>query len=65
MIFEPDKLYKPTDPELRPIGTEGSLAIQRHKGIGPPFHKLGSRVYYKGSDLEAWVSDRRIEFKNE
>ena len=64
-IFDADRLYKSTDPELRPIGTPGSLAVQRHKGIGPPFHKLGSMVYYKGSDLEKWVSDRRIETRND
>ena len=63
-IFEPDRLYKSTDSELRPFGTPGSLAVQRHKGIGPPYHKLGSRVFYKGSDLEKWVEERRIETRN-
>ena len=61
MIFDPNKLYKSTDPELRPIGTEGSLAILRHRGEGPAYHKLGSRVYYKGCDLEKYVEERRIE----
>ena len=63
-IFELDRLYKSTDHELRPFGTPGSLAVQRHKGIGPPFHKLGSRVFYLGKDLEKWVGERRVEPKN-
>lgn len=31
----------------------------RHKGGGPPFIKVGRKVYYRRSDVEAWVESNR------
>ncbi len=28
-------------------------------GDGPPFYKLGGRVLYEQSDLEAWIASKR------
>lgn len=41
-----------------PVGTLGWL---RHQGHGPRFYKLGRRVVYKQSDVEAWLEERLAE----
>ncbi len=38
-----------------------SLRNMRHYGKGPAYHKLGSRVVYKISDLERYLAERRID----
>jgi predicted site-specific integrase-resolvase len=30
----------------------------RHRGIGPRWFKLGGRVVYKRSDVEAWMQEQ-------
>lgn len=60
-MFDSDKLYQPSDPALRSIATEGTLAVWRCKGQGPAFFKIGSRVAYRGADLNAWLQSRRVE----
>ena len=60
-MFESSKLYRATDPELSVIGAYQSLAKWRFEGRGPAFHKLGSRIVYKGSDLNSWVADQRVK----
>ncbi len=38
---------------------EGTLAVWRSTGrYGLPFVKVGSKVRYRRSDLEAWLADR-------
>ena len=60
-VFHPDRYYRPNDPKMRIIGTVGSLALQRHEGRGPPFYKLGARIFYKGADLNAYIEERRVD----
>ena len=36
--------------------TRGALAIMRHRGEGPKFVKVGSRVRYDWSDVEAYTA---------
>lgn len=31
------------------------LASLRHKGGGPVYVKLGRKVYYRQSDIDAWI----------
>jgi hypothetical protein len=38
-----------------------SMANMRHKGVGPAYHKLGSRIVYKIADLEKYMAERRID----
>jgi hypothetical protein len=38
-----------------------SLRNLRHYGRGPAYHKLGSRVVYKLSDLDKYLAERRID----
>jgi hypothetical protein len=37
-----------------------TLAKMRCRGGGPPYLKLGRRVVYVGSDLDGWLSGRRV-----
>jgi len=60
-LFDSDKLYRPSDPAMRAIATEGTLAVWRCKGQGPAFFKIGCRVAYRGADLNAWLDARRVE----
>lgn len=39
--------------------SERTLADWRHKGIGPPYVRVGPRqVRYRPSDLEAWLKSQ-------
>ena len=57
--FDPDRAYRPDD--LTEIATRSTLAKWRHYGRGPAFYKFGSRVLYRGSDLNQWVAAHRVE----
>ena len=35
-----------------------TLARWRHEGVGPTWVALGRRVYYRSSDLQAWIDSR-------
>ena len=35
-----------------------TLRFYRHKGTGPKSFKLGGRVVYKESDVEAWIEEQ-------
>jgi predicted DNA-binding transcriptional regulator AlpA len=45
--------------------TEGWLAKLRMKGDGPKFIKLGRKVRYARSDLDAWVAANRTASTSE
>lgn len=60
-IFEQDRTYILGDPELERIGSRAKLAQWRHQGVGPPYYKLGRKVLYHGSDLNAWARARRYD----
>jgi hypothetical protein len=38
-----------------PGTTDQSWAALRHKGTGPPYVKLGRKVYYRRADVQAWI----------
>lgn len=59
-VFEPERLYRATDPELAIIATPGTLAVWRHKGRGPTYIKLGNRVLYRGVTLNAYLEAREV-----
>ena len=59
--FEPDRYYLTSDPELALIGTRGTLAQWRHRGVGPRYTKFGNRVAYLGADLNAWLDAHIVE----
>ena len=60
-LFEQDRNYVLGDPELDIIGDRDKLAQWRHKGMGPPFYKLGRKIIYRGADLNAWAEANRVD----
>lgn len=60
-LFKNDKTYQPTDPEMTVLGDENKLNQWRHKGMGPPYYKVGRKVLYSGADLNAWLAAQRVE----
>ena len=60
-LFEHDRNYVLGDPELELIGDRAKLAQWRHKGVGPAFYRLGRKIVYRGTDLNAWADARRVE----
>lgn len=54
-LFEQERTYVLGDPELDLLGDRNMLAQWRHKNMGPPYYKLGRKIVYLGSDLNAWA----------
>ena len=44
--------------------TEQALAQRRFRGQGPPFIKAGRRVFYRWSDVNAWL-DANLREQND
>ena len=61
MKIDPERYYPPDAPELRPLGAVQTLARKRHEGKGCTYIKVGSRIFYRGSDVLAWLEARRVE----
>lgn len=60
-LFEQNRHYVLGDEELNLIGSVEKLAQWRHKGMGPAFYKLGRKIIYRGSDLNAWAEGQRVD----
>ena len=58
--FEDDRYYRPTDPDMRVLGTPGTLAQWRHRAVGPPYIKHGRRVLYLGKHLNGYLDERVV-----
>ena len=60
-MFDPDRLYPPSDPALRQIASRATLARWRHENRGPRYRKFGSKVAYTGSDLNDYINASTVE----
>ena len=60
-MFDPDKIYLNGDPDLLVLGRPSTLNHWRCEGQGPPYVRLGSRIGYKGADLNEWISSRTVQ----
>lgn len=40
--------------------TEGTLSTWRYLGKGPRYYKVGRRVVYRRSDLDAWLEAHAV-----
>jgi hypothetical protein len=60
-LFEDERCYVLGDPELEVIGNRGKLAQWRHRQVGPPYFKIGRKVIYRGTDLNTWLAEHRID----
>lgn len=59
-LFEDERNYLLGDPELELMGDREKLAQWRHKGMGPPYYKLGRKIVYAGADLNAWAESQKV-----
>ena len=60
-LFEDDRNYVLGDSELELLGDRDKLAQWRHKRMGPAFYRLGRKIIYRGSDLNAWAEGSRVD----
>lgn len=60
-IFDDDRVYFPEDPEMRVLGTREKLAQWRHRLTGPAFMRIGRRIGYHGTDLNAYLAAQRTD----
>jgi predicted DNA-binding transcriptional regulator AlpA len=37
-----------------------TLGQWRYLSVGPPYYKLGRRVYYSIAEIDAWLAARRV-----
>ena len=60
-MFDENRLYLANDPELlRTIAPYSTMAHWRSEMRGPAFIKMGHKVAYRGSDLNAWLEAQTI-----
>ncbi|WP_323765502.1 helix-turn-helix domain-containing protein [Marinovum sp.] len=64
-IFDQDRIFFPEDLELRVLGSVEKLAQWRHRNRGPAFIRIGRRIAYHGSDLNAYLNAQRVDPKGE
>ena len=66
-IFEANKLYLAADAALDCIATKTTMTAWRHRRQGPPYIKMNSgrrgRIAYLGSDLNAYLTKRRVSIE--
>ena len=60
-IFDCNRMYFPEDPELRVFGSTEKLAQWRHRKVGPAFIRIGRRIGYHGTDLNAYLFAQRTD----
>ncbi len=60
-LFNPNRSYVLGDQELDLIGDRDKLAQWRHKSMGPAFYRLGRKIIYRGTDLNAWAEANRVD----
>jgi hypothetical protein len=60
-IFDCDRMFFPEDPELRVLGSIEKLAQWRHRRVGPAFIRIGRRIGYHGTDLNAYLAAQRTD----
>ena len=60
-LFDQNRTYVLGDPDLDLMGDREKLAQWRHKGVGPPFYRLGRKIIYRGADLNEWAEAQRVE----
>ena len=54
-----ERLVAPTDLAEQLSVTVGQLAQMRYLGTGPEYVKVGTRVRYAPSDVQAWLAAQR------
>ena len=60
-MFDENRVYRASDSEVLALAPYSTLAHWRCEGRGPAYIKIGSRIAYRGSDLNRWLSARTVE----
>lgn len=60
-IYDQNRIYFPEDAELRVLGSVEKLAQWRHRNRGPAFMRIGRRIGYHGTDLNAYLTAQRVD----
>jgi hypothetical protein len=60
-IYDDDRIFFPEDPELRVLGSTEKLSQWRHRNTGPAFIRIGRRIGYHGTDLNAYLHAQRVD----
>ena len=60
-VFEDDRFYVTTDPELQLIGSRAALSQRRHRGDGPRYLRVGKKILYRGRDLNEFLEGCVVE----
>lgn len=60
-IFDQDRIFFPEDDDMRVFGSVAKLAQWRHRNCGPAFIRIGRRIGYHGTDLNAYLSAQRVD----
>ncbi|MDF1735169.1 MAG: helix-turn-helix domain-containing protein [Minwuia sp.] len=55
----PDPLLSPKNLAAQEKITKGWLDKARCRGDGPPFYRIGGRIYYRRSEYLAWLEQHR------
>lgn len=63
-VFQNDQTYVLGDSALDVLGSREKLAQWRHKRKGPAYYKLGRKIVYRGTDLNAWLEQNRTDPSN-
>lgn len=61
MEIEESKFYQPDDEVMKAIAAKQKLAQWRNEQRMLPYHQVGSRILYKGSDLLKLIESNRVE----
>lgn len=61
-LFDENKHYQPTDPEiLNLLGSADKQAQMRHFKRSPSYYRLGRKIIYHGADLNAWAEINKVK----
>ncbi len=60
-IFIDDRVYFVEDPEIGVLGNREKLAQWQHRNTGPAFIRIGRRIGYHCTDLNAYLNAQRVD----
>ncbi|MEM7473232.1 MAG: MerR family transcriptional regulator [Pseudomonadota bacterium] len=61
-LFDDNRKYQPTDAEIIEVmGDKDRQAQLRHHGKAPAYYRVGRKIFYLGTDVNAWIESLRIE----
>ena len=59
-VPNPDPMLPPAAAARYCHSNDKTLAYYRWKGVGPAYIRFGGRVYYRKSDLDAYIAANRV-----